>query len=152
MNYRAHLFIGVACGAVAAYLLRLSLPSAALFCAVSAVSSLLPDLDIRNSKASQAAYAVAIFAVLAAAYAFSFARGGGIGDFAFAFFGLACALLLLDLIFRPRHRGMMHGAPFAVAASAACLVLFGELMAGAFLLGYCSHLASDGAFFNKLGA
>ena len=143
MNYRAHLFIGVACGAVAAYLLRLGLPDAAVFCAVSALSSLLPDLDIRNSKASQAAYAVALIAVLAAAYSVSFAKGGGLGDFAFSFFAISGVLLAVDLIFRPLHRGMMHGAPFAIVAAAACYAFFGALAAGAFLLGYCSHLAAD---------
>jgi len=144
MNWRAHLFIGVACGAFAAYLLRLDLISAAVFCIVSSLSSLLPDLDIRNSKASKATYAVAIFAVLAAAYSLSFAKGGGFQDFALSFAAIACVLIVLDIVFRPRHRGMMHAAPFALAASAACFVIFGALAAGAFLLGYCSHLAADG--------
>ena len=143
MNWRAHLFIGVAAGAVAAYLLRLGLPDAALFCAVSALSSLLPDLDIRNSKASQAAYSVALLAVLAAAYSLSFAKGGGLQSFVFSFFAIAGALLALDLVFRPRHRGVMHGAPFAIVAAAACYAFFGALAAGAFLLGYLSHLAAD---------
>ena len=143
MNYRAHLFIGVASGAVAAYLLHFDLQNSLFFCAVSALSSLLPDLDIRSSKASQATYAVAMFALLAVAYSLSFAKGGGLGDFAFSFFAISGVLLALDLVFRPRHRGMMHGAPFALAASAACFALFGALASGAFLLGYCSHLAAD---------
>ena len=143
MNWRAHLFIGVASGAIAAYLLRFDLFNAMFFCAVSAASSLLPDLDIRNSKASQATYAVALFAVLAAAYSLSFAKGGGLQDFVFSFFAIAGVLIALDLVFRPRHRGMMHGAPFALASAAACLAVFGAFAAGAFLLGYCSHLAVD---------
>ena len=143
MNYRAHLFIGVACGAVAAYFLQLALLPALLFTAVSAASSLLPDLDIRNSKASQATYAVALLAVLAAAYSLSFAKGGGWQDFALSFLAIAGALLVLDIIFRPRHRGMMHGAPFAFIAAAAAYFIFGALASGAFLLGYCSHLATD---------
>ena len=136
-------FIGFASGAFAAYLLHLDLPNALFFCAVSSASSLLPDLDIRNSKASQATYAVALLFVLAAAYSFSFAKGGGFQEFAISFLAIAGVLLVLDLIFRPRHRGMMHSAPFALAAAVACYFVFGPLSAGAFLLGYCSHLAAD---------
>ena len=143
MNWRAHLFIGVASGATAAYLFQLALLPALLFTAVSAASSLLPDLDIRNSKASKATYAVALFAILAAAYSVSFAKGKGLDEFALAFTAIVLALLALDLLFRPRHRGMLHSAPFALAAAAACYVFFGALASGAFLLGYCSHLAAD---------
>ncbi|MFA6328905.1 MAG: metal-dependent hydrolase [Candidatus Micrarchaeia archaeon] len=150
MNWRAHLFIGTAFGAVAAYLLQLNLPSAIFFCAISAVSSLLPDLDIRNSKASQATYAAALLAVLAAAYFLSFAKGRGPQEFAIAFLAIAGALLVLDLLFRPRHRGVMHSAPFALAAAAAAFLVFGALAALAFFLGYFSHLVADGgAIFNK---
>ena len=143
MNWRAHLFIGVASGAAAAYLLRLGLIDAALFCIVSAASSLLPDLDIRNSKASKATYAVAFFAVLAAAYSLSFAKGKGLQEFALAFTAIVLVLLAIDLLFRPRHRGMLHSAPFALIAAAACYLVLGALTAGAFLIGYCSHLAAD---------
>ena len=143
MNWRAHLFIGVSSGAIAAYLLRLDMPNAIFFCIVSAASSLLPDLDIRNSKASRATYAAALLFVLAAAYFLSFAKGGGFQGFALSFLAIAGALLVLDLLFRPRHRGMMHSAPFALAAAAACYLLLGALAGGAFLLGYCSHLAAD---------
>ncbi|MFA5930409.1 MAG: metal-dependent hydrolase [Candidatus Micrarchaeia archaeon] len=143
MNWRAHLFIGLAAGAAAAYLLRLDMPSAAFFCAASAASSLLPDLDIRNSKASQMTYAAALLAVLAAAYSLSFAKGGSVQEFAVSFLAISGALLAIDILFRPRHRGMMHRLPFALAAAVACYALFGALASGAFLLGYLSHLAAD---------
>ena len=145
MNWRAHLFLGICCGAIAAYLLQLTLSSVLLFCAVSALSSLLPDLDIRNSKASQATYAVAFLAVLAAAYSLSFAKGGGLQEFAVAFLAICGALIALDIIFRPRHRGMMHTLPFALACAVACFLLFGAQLAIAFAIGYCSHLAADGS-------
>ncbi|MFA6214741.1 MAG: metal-dependent hydrolase [Candidatus Micrarchaeia archaeon] len=143
MNWRAHLFIGVSCGAAAAFLLSLPLAQAASFTIISSAASLLPDLDIRNSKASRATYAAAFFAVLAVAYRFSFANGGGFQEFAVAFLAIGGALAALDLLFRPRHRGAMHGAPFALAASAACYLMFGALASLAFLIGYCSHLAAD---------
>ena len=143
MNWRAHLFLGVACGAIAAYLLQLQLLDASAFCAVSAISSLLPDLDIRNSKASKATYAAALLCVLAAAYFLSFASGGGMAEFLSSFAVIAAALLAIDFIFRPRHRGAMHTAPFALAAAAICYFALGALAAGAFLIGYCSHLAAD---------
>jgi len=145
MKWRAHIFLGICTGAVAAYLLSLPLASAFFFCAVSAASSLLPDLDVRNSKASQATYAVALLAVLAAAFSLSLAKGGSVQDFAISFLAISGVLIVLDLIFRPRHRGMMHGVPFALASAAACYAIFGALAAGAFLIGYCSHLAADKA-------
>ncbi len=143
MNWRAHLFIGISCGAIASFFLNLSFTETALFTAISAASSLLPDLDIRSSKASRAAYAVAFLAVLAAAYFLSFAKGGGVGDFLSSFAIIAAALLAIDFLLRPRHRGALHGAPFALAAAALCYFIFGALPAGAFLIGYCSHLAAD---------
>jgi len=150
MNWRAHLFIGVASGAVAAYFLQLSLLPALLFTAISAASSLLPDLDIRNSKASQAAYGVALLAVLAAAYSISFAKGKGAAEFLSSFAIIAGALLALDLLFRPRHRGIMHSFAFLAAIAAACYFFLGSLVALAFSIGYFSHLAADWrSIFNR---
>jgi len=143
MNYRAHLFIGVCCGAIAAYLLRLPIGEAALFTAISAAASLLPDLDIGNSKASQALKAAALLAALAIAFLLSFARGGGAAEFLSSFVLIAAALIAAGAIIRPRHRGIMHSVPFALAAAALCYVAFGFLPALAFAIGYLSHLASD---------
>ena len=143
MNWRAHIFIGVAAGAFAAYLLHFSLPDSLIFTAISGAASLLPDLDIRNSKASKATYSMAILAVLVVAYLLSFAKGGGLGDFISSFVMITAALLAIDFIFRPRHRGAMHSAPFALAAALGCYAIFGAFASGAFLIGYCSHLAAD---------
>ena len=143
MNYRAHLFVGICCGATASFLLRLDLPAAALFTAISAAASLLPDLDIGNSKASQAARAAALLAALAAAFLLSFANGGGAAEFLSYFVLVAAALIAAGILLRPRHRGIMHGVPFALAAAAIFYAALGLLAALAFAIGYLSHLAAD---------
>ena len=143
MNWRAHLFLGISSGAAAAYLSWLGLPDALLFCAIAGGSSLLPDLDIRNSKASQSAYFAAFFAVLALSYQSSIAKGGSISEFASSFGIISAALLAADFLFRPRHRGVMHSLLFALACAAACYAAFGMLPSAAFLIGYSSHLLSD---------
>ena len=145
MNWRAHLFIGISLGAVSSFLLRLPLlPDALLFCAISGAASLLPDLDIRNSKASKASYAVAFLAVALLSYQNSIAKGGSLADFASTFAVVCAVLLAADFLFRPRHRGVMHSVPFAAAAAVACFAAFGLLPSAAFLAGYCSHLLADG--------
>jgi membrane-bound metal-dependent hydrolase YbcI (DUF457 family) len=147
MKWKAHLFIGISFGAIASLLLGLSLlPDAFLFCAISGAASLLPDLDIRNSKASQASYVVAFFAVVLLSYQNSIAKGGSLGDFASSFTVISALLLAADALFRPRHRGAMHGVPFAFAAALVCYIALGMFPAAAFLLGYCSHLMADGVF------
>lgn len=143
MNWRAHLFIGICCGAIAAYFLSLQLPEAAIFTAISAAASLLPDLDIGNSKASRAANTAALLAALAAAFLLSFSKGGGIAEFLSSFAIIAACLLAIGFFIRPRHRGFMHGVPFALAAAAVCYAAFGLLAALAFATGYLSHLAAD---------
>jgi membrane-bound metal-dependent hydrolase YbcI (DUF457 family) len=143
MFWRAHLFVGLSLGAFASYLLKPGLPDSLLFCAISGVSSLLPDLDIRNSKASQATYFAAFLAVLALAYQSSFAKGDGFSEFASSFGIIAAALLAIDLLFRPRHRGVMHSMGFLLAIAVVCYLAFGAMASAAFLLGYSSHLLSD---------
>jgi membrane-bound metal-dependent hydrolase YbcI (DUF457 family) len=150
MNWRAHLFIGLSLGAAAASLLGLGLPDALFFFAISGISSLLPDLDVRNSKASQATYFAAFLAVLALSYQSSLAKGGSIADFAYFFGIIAASLFAIDLLFRPRHRGVMHSMGFLFAVSAACFFAFGPLVAASFFIGYFSHLLADGrAIFNR---
>lgn len=143
MNWRAHLLIGAATGVSASFFLALPPSRAFEFAAVCSVSSLLPDLDIRSSKASGILSAVLLALSLAASYALSFLRGGGLFQFAFYFAAISIALLLLDYALRPRHRGIMHSFPFAFAVFLIFLFAFGGDFPLAFLLGYSSHLVAD---------
>jgi len=144
LDWKAHVFIGCLFGAVGGSgIFGLDGAKLALFIAISGVAALLPDLDLRKSKFSQLLYVGVAVAILAAAYALSERGARFATEFAAYAIFLTAAALLLDLLFRPRHRGVMHGAPFALAAAIVCYAAFGALPSGAFLLGYCSHLAAD---------
>ncbi|MCX8175463.1 MAG: metal-dependent hydrolase [Candidatus Micrarchaeota archaeon] len=142
MDWKAHLALGAASGAIAALLLGLSQSQALLFLSISGFSALLPDLDLRTSKASQVLYALALALMLASALLLAGFEPGR----AAAYFAAAAAFfLVLDLLFRPAHRGIMHSALFALACSAAAYLLLGWLFSAAFATGYLSHLLADRA-------
>lgn len=145
MDWKAHMLIGCIFGAVGgSSALSLELPSLALFSAISGAAALLPDLDLRKSKFSQILYLAAAVAILAAAAALS-GKGGAVKPQEFVFYalGLGAALLFLDLLIRPRHRGVMHGILFLCAISAAAYFTLGVFFALALFLGYLSHLLAD---------
>ena len=145
MNWKAHLFIGAACGFIlSAYALRLSAADIAVFTVVTGASALLPDLDLRKSKASQALYLLALGCSLLAAYWLTLGKGLGMVQFAEALALLLLAFLALDWFLRPRHRTVMHSMGAAVALAAACFLVFGWQLALACALGYATHLAADG--------
>jgi hypothetical protein len=104
----------------------------------------LPDLDLRNSKASQALYLLALGAALFAAYQLTLGAGKGMLQFAIALAEIVVALLALDWFLRPRHRTIMHSAIAALALAAACFFVFGWQLALACAIGYISHLVADG--------
>lgn len=145
MDWKAHLLFGIAIGtAIAMFALGASAVDAIVFVAVCGASALLPDLDLRKSKASQLAYAFAFSFVLCLAAFFTMEKGGKIEDFALYALLIAAALLALDLLFRPRHRGWMHGLLFACALFIACFAAFGWFLSAALFSGYLSHLLMDG--------
>lgn len=144
MNYKAHMLFGFLLGAaVSHFLLRLPLPQSAAFALISSVCALLPDLDLRKSKASQFLLFAALFAISAAAYFIASAFSGGLPQFIALLFGLLLLYLLLDWLIRPRHRGIMHSIAFAALSSLAAYALFGQFFALAFTVGFISHLALD---------
>ena len=51
--------------------------------------------------------------------------------------------MALDLLVRPRHRGVMHGLLFLCLLSAAAYFTLGVFFALALFLGYLSHLLAD---------
>lgn len=145
MDWKAHMLVGCIFGAIGgSSVLLLPLPSLALFTVISGVAALMPDLDLRKSKSSQLLYAFAAVAILASAAALS-GKGGSIELELFAFYAvaLAAAAMALDLLIRPRHRGVMHGILFLCVISVAAYAVLGVFFALALFLGYLSHLLAD---------
>ncbi len=144
MDWKSHLFFGALLGATIAYFaLGIDLPSALFFSAVCGSAALLPDLDERTSKASQIAGALALAAIFAGALLAAYASGRGIFGFAVYALLLLAAAFVADRIFRPRHRGIMHGLVFLFAVSSAAYFALGWFFALALFSGYFSHLLAD---------
>ena len=144
MDWKSHLLFGLLSGAAVALLFyRPSAEAVFPFALISGASALLPDLDMRKSKASKVLAAFVFLAILAASFLLSYSSGRGLeGFFLFAALMLL-ALFGLDRLVRPRHRGIMHGLLFLFAVSLALLLIFGGFFAAAFAVGYFSHLLAD---------
>ena len=144
MDWKAHLFLGALVGGAVAYFLGLSVADAVLFVALAGAGALLPDLDLRKSKASKIVYALVFGGIVLGAVLVAFREGRGIAEAAVYAAVLAAGAMAADFLFRPRHRGVMHGLVFLLAVSAAAYFLSGWFLAAAVAVGYCSHLAADG--------
>ncbi|MCX6772998.1 MAG: metal-dependent hydrolase [Candidatus Micrarchaeota archaeon] len=144
MDWKAHLLFGILLGAaVAIYIFHFPAADTLRFCIIAGVAALLPDLDIRSSKASQITYVLAGAALLAGAIYFA---GGAASKTAEYLVALIVAFFALDFFVRPMHRGFMHGFLFLFASSAIAYFALGGFVASAFLIGYFSHLLADGTF------
>ena len=143
MDWKAHLILGALAGAaVALFAFNSAGEQLFLFCAMSAAAALLPDIDLRKSKISKIAYAIAAAAIAAASWLIS--RGDGEKMLLYAG-AMALALLAFDLLARPRHRGITHSLLFLLVLAAAGYFAFGLFFASALATGYLSHLLADGA-------
>ncbi len=144
VDWKSHLAIGLLSGAAAAaYIFHAGAQAAFLFAIASGASALLPDLDMRKSKASKILSAAVFGAIYAAAFLLSYSQGKDLDGFFLYAAVLFLAALGLDLLIRPRHRGIMHSLAFLFALSAISLLLFGEFFASAVAVGYFSHLCAD---------
>ena len=142
MDWKAHFFLGVLAGlAVAFFGFGIAGGQLAVFCAVAGAGALLPDIDLRKSKVSRLTYGIA--AALILLFSLLLSNGDGARMLLYAA-AMALGLLVLDLLARPRHRGITHGLLFALALAAAGYFLFGLLAASALLAGCLSHLLADG--------
>ena len=143
MDWKAHLLFGILLGALAAiFIFHFGPADVAGFCAISGASALLPDLDLRKSKASQITYILAGAALVAAAIYLS----GWNAESAMGYLALLLiAFFAFDFFIRPRHRGVMHGFLFLSIATVLAYAALGGFVASAFLAGYSSHLLADGA-------
>lgn len=141
MRWKAHFFIGALLGfAIFSLALGASTASALGYALLSGFCALLPDLDLRKSKASQLLYIAALAAALLAAFLF---YGRSIWSAITAFAAIALLLFAFDLLLRPRHRQIMHSPAFALVPFAACLAFVGFEPALSFAIGYLSHIAAD---------
>ncbi len=148
MDWKAHLLVGCIFGAVVgASLFGFGIFELALFSLAAGFCALLPDLDLRKSKASEILYAAAGIVIIAAAYYLSGMASGAsarsISDFAIYALLLVLFAMLLDLFFRPKHRGVMHGILFLALITAAAYFTLGWFLALALATGYLSHLLAD---------
>ena len=141
MRWKAHFFIGFCtCFLIFAVWLGKIAPVVVGYSMLSGFCALLPDLDMRKSKASQLLYIAALaLAIFASALFYGSSLASAFGAFA------ATALLLFafDLLLRPKHRQVMHTAAFGLVPFAACLALLGWEIALAFAIGYLTHLFAD---------
>jgi hypothetical protein len=140
VRYLAHFFAGAIIAAIIFFALGSNLVDAAAFGLVSGIASLLPDLDLRKSKASQVLYALAAVAALAGAY---FISNWDLSKLALNFVIIILLLAAIDILFRPRHRTVFHTGGAAAALAVCCYILFGFNFALASLVGYGSHLVLD---------
>jgi hypothetical protein len=124
-------------------LLRPGAVGTIIFTLAAGAFSLLPDLDLRKSKASQVFYLLALGLALFAAYWLTLGSGKGMLQFAEALCVLLVALLALDWFLRPRHRTIMHSTGAALVLAAACFFAAGWQIALACAIGYVSHLFAD---------
>src|SRR3989344_6817434 len=115
MDWKAHLLFGILLGALAAiFIFHFGPADVAGFCAISGASALLPDLDLRKSKASQITYILAGAALVAAAIYLS----GWNAESAMGYLALLLiAFFAFDFFIRPRHRGVMHSFLFLSIAT-----------------------------------
>jgi membrane-bound metal-dependent hydrolase YbcI (DUF457 family) len=144
MDWKSHLFFGIVLGAaVANFVLRTDALGTAAFAAIAGASALLPDLDMRSSKASQILGLAAVAAILMAAGWFAVANGKSVGEFALYAAILLVVVFIADRLLRPRHRGVMHSFGLLCAIAAAAWLLLGWFFALAFATGYFSHLIAD---------
>lgn len=112
-----------------------------MFCAIAGIGALLPDIDLRKSKVSKMAYGACAALILI----FSLLLSGGDGAKMLIYASaLSLGLLSLDLLARPRHRGIIHGLAFMLILGAGGFLALGLPFASALLAGYFSHLAADG--------
>lgn len=143
MDWKSHLLFGLLLGAAVAFAAAFPMNGAVAFTLISGASALLPDLDMRKSKASKLLYA-AVFGVIAVAALFlSYSQGKDLEGFALYAAVLFLAVLGLDFLLRPRHRGIMHSLSFMFALCLLLLLIFGEFFASAVAVGYFSHLLAD---------
>ncbi len=101
-------------------------------------------MDLRKSKASGIVYALVFGGIGVGAILLAAREGKGMAEAVAYAAVLAAGALAADFLFRPRHRGVMHGLLFALALAAAAYFLLGWFFAAALGVGYASHLLADG--------
>lgn len=144
-GFTEHLLTGFAAAAASSLALEralgMGLSELLPIAAVIIAGALLPDIDSGSSKPRKY-FRILLFAALAAA---SFALYGELSAIhplapvIVPFAGFALAELLM-----PGHRGFLHSPPAAAAFAGIAFLATGSFgTAGAVLIGYSTHLATD---------
>jgi len=149
MNWRSHVIVGLAFGAIVFFLLGAGLFELLLVTAFAGLSALVPDLDHDASKGRQ--WLDLAFIGFAAMTVYGSGCGTKIclpeistlGTMLITFLAMAGIYFLFFKFCKPKHRGITH--TLAATAVFAILLYFivGKTLALAGLVGYFSHLVAD---------
>ena len=140
MNHFGHMVVGAILGLVAMLVLKVfSLP----LIAICLLGSILPDIDLKQSKASQIVQPIAALGIAFLLYPFFSAKFGALAAVVVSLAISAVIIFILLFPLRLKHRGVTHSWKAAVVfsiISGALLGINGGIIA---LLSYGSHLVVD---------
>lgn len=145
MQWFAHFVIGALIAGMLFYFLGNSAYTIAIYSLFAGACALVPDLDKEESKARRTLDLLVIFSAFILVYlaycqspvcVFSL-------EFAARFLGLLGLYFLVMMLFKPRHRGIVHSIIAAIVFSLAVLLILGLGFGIAAFIGYASHLLAD---------
>ena len=140
MNHFGHMVVGAIVGAVAMLILKefsLSL------IAICLLGSILPDIDLKQSKASQIIQPIAVLGAAFLLYPFLSAKFSTIAAVAISLVIGAAIIFLVLFPLRLKHRGITHSWKAAAVFSIMGGLLLGINGGIIALLSYASHLVID---------
>lgn len=150
MNWKAHAAIAFICAGTFFYFFSGSdLIGILLYGLFAAISALVPDIDLPQSKARAFSDSIVVFVFLLIAYLSFCGRAlclPGLGDL----FRIAIIVLVLVGVYflfmkflMPRHRGYTHSLVSCLVFSVLVYFAAGMQLAVAGSIGYLSHLLAD---------
>ncbi len=145
MNWRGHVLFGLVLYAILAYLCHISLTTIIILGPLAMFSAILPDIDLKQSKARAImdifAVLLAIFYPLAYMYKLNLLKYIQVGWISSAaFIGL---YFIAVRFFMPKHRGFTHTIAATLIYAILIYTVFGWLEGCTALIGYSSHLLAD---------
>ena len=146
MNWKGHAIFALLLGLPTAYILGCDFLHFLLYIPLLVFSALLPDVDLRQSKARTLANSIAVlFAIF---YGFVATAHGDLATYVRRGWYVSAALLgiyfiIVEIAFH-RHRGFTHTLLSASAYSLVLYLLLGQAAAAFAFVGYASHLVADG--------
>ncbi|MDP3742331.1 MAG: metal-dependent hydrolase [Candidatus Micrarchaeota archaeon] len=140
MNHFGHMVVGGIVGLVAMLILKeFSLP----LVAICLLGSILPDIDLKQSKASQIVQPIAVLGVAFLLYPFFSTKFGALAAVVVSLAISAAVIFLVLFPLRLKHRGITHSWKAAAVFSIIGGLLLGINGGIIALLSYASHLVVD---------